>query len=355
MKAAPAARRRWSVRVGAVAGIDIRLHATLLVLAWLVVIGADDESSDFLAPLVWLVLLFGSVLVHELAHALTARRLGVGVVEIELLPIGGVSRMERIPDRPADEVAIAVAGPLTSLAIGIAALTAAAVLDGAVWPPDLYDGAIALRLGWLNVLLAAFNLLPALPLDGGRVLRAAVETRLGPTQATHVAARAGRYFAFGLIAVGVVWNVWLMVIGTFVYLASRAEDAGATIHAELGTMTAADVMVRGAMALPAAMPLSALDRVTHTTMQRQFAVVGPDGGYLGMADLDGDVPPGAIVVDDITEPVPPVAPTAPLDEVALTSRPRALAVVEQGAVIGLVRADDVARVVNRTLKKERTA
>jgi Zn-dependent protease len=353
MKTARRARQRWSLRVATIAGIDVRVHASMLLLVWLVVLASTDEQEGPAAPLVWLVLLFGSVLVHELAHSLVARRVGVAVQEIELLPIGGVSKMDRIPDRPGDEIAIAAAGPLTSLSIGVGALAVAAVLQAGLWPPDLYGGAVAQRLGWLNLLLTGFNVIPALPLDGGRVLRAVVERRVGPTRATHVAARAGHYFAIAMIVVGALVNLWLIIIGVFILLSSDAEDAGATVHEELGHLTAADVMLHHPITVPSTITFGRLTELLPRTAQRQFPVVD-DGRYLAMVDADAIVPFDTRVAE-LMEPVAAIGPRTPLDEVAaIDSRMTvAVPVVDGGTVIGLVSLRDVARVAQRALRKER--
>ena len=122
--------------------------------------------------LLWLAALFGSVVLHELAHCLVARRRGAEVHEILLFPLGGISKLEHLPETAADEFAIAIVGPLTSLTLGVVALGAGAALGGSLVPIDLLGGAWLVRLGWLNLILGVFNLLPAFPLDGGRVLRA---------------------------------------------------------------------------------------------------------------------------------------------------------------------------------------
>jgi stage IV sporulation protein FB len=340
------------MRVGTIAGIDIRIHATMLLLVWLVAMASADDAEGQAGPFLWLGLLFGSVLVHELAHSLVARSVGVGVEEIELLPIGGVSKMERIPDDPRDEVAIAAAGPLASLLIGGSALAAAVVVHAHLWPPDVYGGSVLQRLGWLNLLLAAFNLVPALPLDGGRILRAVVERRVGPTQATYVAARWGHRFGIALVVLGVLVNLWLAIIGVFILMASQAEKAGAVVHERLGHLTAADVMVRGPLTVPSGITFRELTDMLSVTAQRQFPVV--DDRYLGIVDADELAPPGARVTD-LMVPVDVVAPQTPLDALAALD-PRvsaAVAVVDGGAVVGLVQLRDVARLAQQALRRER--
>ena len=172
------------------AGVDIRIHATFLLLVALVALGSTaPEGPGLVASLVWLAAIFTCVVVHELAHSLVARRNGIPIVEIELLPIGGVSKMERSPEDPRVELRIAAAGPAASVALG-AVFAGIALLAGVpMWPPTLYGGGFLARLSWVNLLLAGFNLAPALPLDGGRVLRALLEQKTDRQRATHVAAR----------------------------------------------------------------------------------------------------------------------------------------------------------------------
>jgi stage IV sporulation protein FB len=340
------------VRVASIAGIDVRVHASMLLLVWLFVVVAVDEPGGAAGAAVWLVLLFTSVLVHELAHSLVAIRAGVAVKEIELLPIGGLSKMDRIPDRPAAEIAIAAAGPATSFGIGFTALGLAALTGGWSWPPDLYASALVQRLGWLNLVLGSFNLIPALPLDGGRVLRAVLERTVGPTRATHLAARAGHHFAIGLILVGILVNVWLIIIGVFVLLSSSAEDAGAVIHDQLGRLTAADVMIRSPLTVPPTMTVAELTELLSATAQRQFPVVDDAGRYVGLVDADV-IAPLELRLSDLMEPVEAVPLAQPLDELAVLDHrtTTAVPVVDHDVVVGLVRFNDVARVAERALRR----
>lgn len=234
-KSAPS--RRFSPVIATVAGIPIRLHPTFLILGLLVLVSAEP-----LPLLVMLVLVFASVTLHELAHSLVARRRGVVVKDIVLLPIGGVSEMDRLPPRPRDQLAVAIVGPLTSVAIGVTALAMAAAAGAKVYPLDLVDGALLHRLGWLNMILGGFNLLPALPLDGGRVLRALLAPRLGGAPATIAAARVGRVLAVAMIVFGVLYDVWLAVIGLFVLSGARAEEAAALMKLQLEGVRVARVM-----------------------------------------------------------------------------------------------------------------
>jgi len=343
-------KRRWSLKLATVAGIEIRVHATMLLLVWLMLLASSADGSAAFDGMLWLTVLFGSVLLHELAHCVVALRHGVHVSEVELLPIGGVSKMDRIPDNPTEELAIAAAGPLTSLALGACSLGLAAVVGASLWTPDLYGGSWLQRLGWLNLLLGGFNLLPALPLDGGRIFRALLERRVGPLEATHLAARAGRYFAIAMIVVGALVNLWLIIIGLFVYFASQSEEAGSIVHERLGALQVADAMIRHPHMLSVATPVVEAAALLSTTAQREFPVV--DGGvYVGMVDAASLNPP-AVTVGDVVRKEPSVTPSTPLDEILfLSTSAAAVAVVDDGVVVGLVMLGDVDRMARRILRE----
>ncbi|MGZ4677507.1 MAG: site-2 protease family protein [Acidimicrobiia bacterium] len=230
----PPPPHRWSFVVARISGIDIRVHATFLLLVALFAYAAPEPGvAGALASVAWLLAVFGSVVVHELAHSLTARRRGAQVHEILLFPLGGISKLERLPESAADEFAIAIVGPLTSLGIAAGAALLCVGLGGSLLPIDLIGGSWLARIAWLNLILGAFNLLPAFPLDGGRVLRAILERRHDLIDATQIATRVGHAFAVALIAVGVLFDFWLALIGIFVYLGATAEGTGTIIHAQL--------------------------------------------------------------------------------------------------------------------------
>jgi len=202
------------------------MHWSFLLLVGLVVVsGLPAGAWAVLAGIVWVVALFASVVVHELAHCLVARRRGGRVLGILLLPIGGMSRMSAIPAEPRDEAAVAIAGPATSLGLGVLLVAVAAAAGGAIWPPALLGGSWLARLGWLNLLLGVFNLLPALPMDGGRVLRAALARRLPKLRATTIAATVAKVIAAGLVVAGAFIDLWLVVIGVFVFIGASQEEA----------------------------------------------------------------------------------------------------------------------------------
>jgi Zn-dependent protease len=213
-----------SLRIGKLFGIPLQVHWSFLLLVALVVVAEwPAGAGGIVGGLIWVAALFASVVVHELAHCLVARRRGGTVLGILLLPIGGMSRMGELPTSPADEAAIAAVGPATSLLLGGLLLAVGALAGSAIWPPTLVAGSWLARLGWLNLLLGVFNLLPALPMDGGRVLRAGLARRLPRLAATRVAASVARVLAIGLIVAGVFYDFWLVFIGVFVFMGASRE------------------------------------------------------------------------------------------------------------------------------------
>jgi len=230
----PTRRPAHSLKVARLLGIDVFVHWTFAFIIVLVV--AADQSAGshaVLAGLCWIVAVFGSVLLHELAHCVVAQHDGVVVEDILLLPIGGVSQMRSIPRQPGQELAISIAGPLTSLGLAVLFAGLALVTGAHLWPPTLLAGSWLARLAWLNLLLGAFNLLPALPMDGGRVLRAGLAMREDRSRATAQAAQIARLLALVMIAIGVVWDFWLVLIGIFVILGAGAEEQdGSTPRSE---------------------------------------------------------------------------------------------------------------------------
>src|SRR5438477_958814 len=216
----------WSLTIGSVAGTAIRIHVTfLLFLAW--IFGVSYVSGGPQAAwngLLFMVLLFLCVLLHEFGHIFTARAFGVTTPDVILLPIGGVARLERIPEKPSEEFLIAIAGPAVNVVIAaVLVLFAGAHLDPRHLEAIGIDkAALAERLTVVNVFLALFNLIPAFPMDGGRVLRALLATRFGYVRATEIAASVGQAVAFVLGFIGLFGDPLLIFIAVFVYLAAAA-------------------------------------------------------------------------------------------------------------------------------------
>jgi Zn-dependent protease len=352
------ARRRLSARIASPAGIDVRVHVSFLLLVVLVAVAsAAPDGPGALSSAIWLVAIFTCVVLHELSHSLVARRHGIPVREIELLPIGGVSKLSRSPEDPRVELRIAAAGPAASLGVAAALAVVAVAAGVSLWPPTLYGGGLLARLVWANVLLAGFNLVPAFPLDGGRVLRAALEARTDRATATATAARIGRWFALAMVAIGVLVNVWLVLIGAFVWVASRAEERTAAIHDQLSRLRVGDLAEPAPRVLSAAAPAAAEAPPVWSSGPRVLPVVDPTGRSVGLvstAALSG-APPGATVGDVTDTSIPTLEAGLSIEASGLLSGDPALAVVvDRGRVVGTVTARAAVALVER-LVRERAA
>ncbi|MDB5351466.1 MAG: Peptidase [Planctomycetota bacterium] len=219
----------WSWRLGRIAGIDVYVHATfLLLLAWEVMAGlqAHSDAGEMLGGLGFILVLFGIVVLHELGHAMAARSYGIHTRDITLLPIGGVARLEWVPRDPGPELVIALAGPAVNLVLAAVIYLVMALGRGpSPFGEALHAGGILDRLFWVNVSLAVFNLLPAFPMDGGRVLRAVLAIRMDYNRATRVAASIGQGLAILFAILGFFYDPLLIIIALFVWLGA-AEAAG---------------------------------------------------------------------------------------------------------------------------------
>ncbi len=342
-------RSRWIVNLGRFAGVQVRVHASfLLLLGWVLLAGGVTSLVGAAWAIGWIVVIFACVVAHELAHCVAARHHGVTVRGIVLLPIGGMSEMDRIPDDPRAEVAIAASGPFASLLIGTALVTTSAALGQHWWPPTLNAGPLIGRLGWLNVLLAAFNLLPVLPLDGGRVVRALIERWVGPTRATVLAARVGTMGGLIFVLVGVLYDVWFILIGMFVLLGASAEGRDARVHQQLAPKAAADAMLRDPWTVRADLLIDArslgqaIDRqgvLPVVEDQRYSGVLGPPQlPLLGRGRRAGDL-------SDRTAPaVPPTVDLATvLDILRRSGQPAVTIVAADGRVLGVIGAPQLRR------------
>jgi Zn-dependent protease/predicted transcriptional regulator len=227
-------------------GVPVRFHFTFwLLVAWLIVLGAGGKQSA-LGTAAYVFALFGSVLLHELGHALVARRIGIRTVEIAMLPLGGLARLERQP-KPSEEFWIALAGPLVNLVIG-AGLLGWTVLAGGSFDLNHWknssDDNLVFRIATANLVLAFFNLLPAFPMDGGRVVRSLLAIRRPVEQATRITARIGMVLAAAVALYGLLSADFLLVFFAFFVYAGAAQESMATsTQALLRGATVSEAMV----------------------------------------------------------------------------------------------------------------
>ena len=217
----------WSFRVLRIFGIEIKIHVTFfLLLAWLGWLyyrsGGMPAAID---GLVFVLLIFVCVLLHELGHALAAARFGIRTPDITLLPIGGVARLERMPEKPSQEIAVTVAGPAVNVLIALILWLAMGLTIGFPDPQALQQTELpmTLRLLAVNIWLVIFNAIPAFPMDGGRLLRALLALRMNYARATQIAASIGHGIAFLFFIVGLWANPMLILIAVFVYFGASNE------------------------------------------------------------------------------------------------------------------------------------
>lgn len=226
--------KKWSLYLGRYAGIKVYIHWTFLILiVWIFMIQSGTGhglAGGFLAVLLILAL-FACVVLHEFGHALTAQRFHIDTRDITLYPIGGIASLESLPEKPGQELLVALAGPAVNLVI---ALVLYVILQGTgnmpsteviVKAADIQDLPFLVNLLMANVVLAVFNLIPAFPMDGGRVLRALLAFRMDRIRATRIAASIGQFLAMGFVFLGFFYNFWLVFIGLFIYLGAGGEAA----------------------------------------------------------------------------------------------------------------------------------
>jgi Zn-dependent protease/CBS domain-containing protein len=272
---------RWAWKIGKLAGIDVYMHATFLLLVGFIVIVNWTESHSLgrtLDGVLFVLVIFGCIVLHELGHALTARHYGVRTRDIVLLPIGGVARLERMPEDPNQELRVALAGPAVNVVI--AALLFAALGLAGRFPTWRQAETIAwtghnflLSLMAVNVWLVLFNLIPAFPMDGGRVLRALLAKRMDYTDATQAAAHVGQGIAFVFGFLGLLYDPFLLFIALFVWMGASGEAGMVQMRTSLGGIPVARVMLTNFRTLEPDNQLA--DAVEHilSGWQQDFPVV----------------------------------------------------------------------------------
>lgn len=344
----------WSLNIGKISGVEVRIHVTfLLFLAWIwAAIYMSGGAEAAWSGLLFMVLLFLCVLVHEFGHILTARAFGVGTRDVILLPIGGVSRLERFPEEPREEFLIAIAGPMVNVVIA-AALILFAGADPSLSNLTVVDTKATLidRLAAVNIVLAVFNLLPAFPMDGGRVLRALLARKYGFVRATEIAANIGQWFAFAFGFIGLFVNPMLTFIAIFIYLAAASEARLAQLRGmSRGVPVTAAMMTEYKALSPSARIEEAIETLLRTS-QNEFPVVDEEGrvvGVLGRSDMikalkqDG---PNVQIADVMTREVPTIDHRRWLDEafrILMEKSAPAVGVVDaRGRLLGLITSETV--------------
>jgi Zn-dependent protease/predicted transcriptional regulator len=276
--------KNWSISAGRIFGVEVRIHLSFIFLLAFVVLteyaGRGPMNPGRSIALVGII--FGCVVAHELGHAFAGRREGIPAKAIILLPIGGVTLLDETQSTDSQsqtwkrDIRIALAGPMVNLAIAAAAAGILSLVSPEIdlWAkPYVHSSNLARSLVWSNLWLAAFNLLPAYPMDGGRVLRALFARHMDPVGATRRAVTIGQTFAALFMFTGMLWNFWMAMIGFFLFLAAQLEERSVVFQSVLETVRLEDIMLTDFATLSPADTLEdALEKAVHS-LQDDFPVI----------------------------------------------------------------------------------
>lgn len=343
-----------SWKIQEVKGIGVYVHWTFLILIGWIIAAYLIQGKGLAAAsrgVLFVLAIFACVVLHEFGHALTARRFGVRTRDIILLPIGGVSRMESIPEDPRQEFWIAIAGPAVTLVIAVTLFVINTLLSGlsSVTNVALVGGNFLTNLMWVNVILLVFNLIPAFPMDGGRVLRSFLSRVTEYARATRIAASIGQALAIMLGFLGLFTNPFLLFIALFVYLGAQAEAQHAEMRSAFRGMTVRDAMITRFRALSpddtlgtAADELLAGDQQDFPVLQNEriIGILGRHHLIKGLASHGRDAPVeqvmfkecGQVDLDDALE-----STYARMKELGCGALP----VIEDGQLVGIISLDNI--------------
>jgi Zn-dependent protease/CBS domain-containing protein len=345
---------KWQWKLGTFAGIDVFVHATfLLLIGWIGYRYWLDYGTlaKVAEGILFILALFLCVVLHEYGHALTARKYGIKTRDITLYPIGGVARLERMPDKPVEELWVALMGPAVNVVIAAILFVYLYLSDGLVPITDLAaaSGSFLVRLMAVNISLVLFNLIPAFPMDGGRVLRALLAMRMDYVRATQVAASIGQGLAFLFGLAGLFGNPFLLFIAFFVWIGASQEASTVQIRNSISGIPVTHAMQTRFETLS---PSDRLDRVVNLILsgsQQDFPVV-EDGQFIGVLTRDDFIKAlseqgqNVPVIDVIRRNVPSVD-SHEMVEMALMrlqeSGAKTLPVMHRGRFVGLVTSENI--------------
>ncbi|MEO6993654.1 MAG: site-2 protease family protein [Lacunisphaera sp.] len=359
---------KWSLKFGKVFGIDVYVHFTFLLL--LAFLGfyfwrTTQDVGAALRGVAFIVALFGCVVLHELGHALTARRYGIKTHDITLLPIGGIARLEKMPEKPMQEFWVALAGPAVNVVIAIVLLVGLTVTGefAPVTETSMTGGSFWQRLMVLNLVLVAFNLLPAFPMDGGRVLRALLSLRLGRRRATAIAANVGQAMGIVFGIMGFFHNPFLIFIGIFVYLGAQAEAGVVEMQSTLAGLRVRDAMMSRYRTLSSQDTLAKAVTELLAGSQHDFPVVedGRPVGILRRNDLVKALSEGrrdATVAEAMSRDCEGVDQSALLQGAVESMGARkcnTVPVMADGHIVGLLTLENISEMIMVSNAMERRA
>lgn len=346
----------WSLRLGRFLGIDVYVHFTFfLLLVWIAIAqySRTRNIAEAAIELAFVCLIFLTIVMHEYGHALTARLFGVKTRDITLLPIGGVARLERIPENPGQEFLIAVAGPAVNVVL--AALCFVALVASGRWGPEaaasagLLQGGLVERLLIVNIALVVFNMIPAFPMDGGRVLRSILAAGMDYARATQIAASIGQFIAVLLGFAGFFVSPMLFLIALFVWFGASQEARGVATRHRLAGLKARMAMISDFRTVSPADSLESVAQHVLAGFQENFPVLD-QGRLVGILTRDGllksleQVGSQGSVADVMLREFATARPDEPLNDVVerlQASECRTLPVVDHGQLVGIVTPENV--------------
>jgi Zn-dependent protease len=346
---------KWQWKLGTFAGIDVFIHATFLLLIGWVGLSHWIENqtwSSVLSGIGFILALFMCVVLHEYGHALTARKFGIKTRDITLYPIGGVARLERMPEKPMEELWVALMGPAVNVVIA-AILFAVLYLTGSLVPfSDLTvaSGNFLERLMTVNISLVLFNLIPAFPMDGGRVLRALLAMRMDYVRATQVAASIGQGMALLFGLVGLFGNAALLFIAFFVWIGASQEASAVQFKNVIGGIPVGRAMLTDYKSLSPRDSLSRMAQLILAGSQHDFPVVDDNGHVAGVVTRDDFLAALTqhgqnIAVSAVMRGNPPEVDSYDMVELALTKIQESgfpsLPVTHAGQLVGIVTAENI--------------
>ncbi|HEX4748311.1 MAG TPA: site-2 protease family protein [Bryobacteraceae bacterium] len=345
---------RWSFKIGRFAGIDVYVHATfLLLILWVVALHwlGSHNMNGVGSGLVSILAIFACVVLHEFGHALTARHYGIATKDITLLPIGGVSRFEKLPEKPSQELAVSIAGPLVNVAIAAILYLVLFLTSGfkPVGGLSITNGPFLERLLVANLLLAAFNLLPAFPMDGGRALRALLATRMDHVAATQLAAAIGQGLALVFGLVGLFFDPFLVFIALFVWIGAAHESQSVQFKDAFTGTPIRTAMLTDFKTLNTADTLGAAMKAVIEGSQHDFPVMWGDRvmGILTRANLLtglSEFGPDQLVTGVMQREFEIAEPNEMLQTALMrmaSSPTRVMPVLQDGTLVGLVTQENL--------------
>jgi Zn-dependent protease len=345
---------KWQWKLARIAGIDVYMHATFLILIGWVAFSHWTQQGTIqavLSGILFILLIFAFVVMHEYGHALTARKYGIKTRDITLYPIGGVARLERMPDKPIEELWVALAGPAVNVVIA-AALFAYLLITRTYEPLTsltISSGSLIERLMVVNLWLVGFNLIPAFPMDGGRVLRALLGLRLEYVQATQIAASVGQAIAFIFGFIGLFSNPFLVFIALFVWMGASQEASMVQMRHSISGIPVTRAMQTDFQTLSPRDTLSRVIGLVLAGSQHDFPVI-QDDRLVGILDRDTfikalsergqSVPVAEVMRSDMTE-----IDSHDMVETAVMrlqeNGSKTLPVTHNGQLVGLITSENI--------------